>query len=634
MIIGTAGHIDHGKTSLIKALTGVDTDRLKEEKARGISIELGYAFLPLENGVLGFIDVPGHEKFVDHMVSGATGIDYVLLVVAADDGPMPQTAEHLDIVQLLGVRHGTIALTKIDRCDAARRAAAEKEIRALVADTFLRDAPIFPVSSLTREGLDALKAHLVTEAATAERARPGAGFRLAVDRCFTLDGVGTVVTGTAFAGAIRVGDEVIITPRGLSARVRSIHAQNRKSDVGRAGERCALALSGVVKEDIARGDWVVAPRLHAPTDRLDVRLRLSPRETKPLRHWTAVHLHLGAAHVMARIALLDVEQLAPGGACLAQIVTERPIGALAGDGFIVRDAAGARTLGGGQVLDPFPPARRRKTPQRLALLACMEEPDPGRRIVALVEQSPYGLDLAKALCAGNLAPEDIALGASTVRVRDQNIDRAFTAAAWDKLARHLLEQLAAFHAKHPYELGPDLGRIRRMWFPQLDPPVVAALAESLLAQRRLARSGPWWRLPEHQVRLTQREEDLAKRALGLVEAGGFNPPWVRDMARTLRVGESELRLLMLQLTRRGDVFQVVKDLFYSRSAIARLARIAKEIEDADGAVRAAAFRDRIGTGRKRAIQILEFFDRVAFTRRTRDDHRIRGDNLLRLEEHA
>src|SRR5262245_23142606 len=267
MIVGTAGHIDHGKTSLVKALTGVDTDRLKEEKARGISIELGYAYLPQADGsVLGFIDVPGHEKFVDHMVSGATGIDFVLLVIAADDGPMPQTLEHLEIVQLLGVREGAVALTKIDRVDAARRAEVEKEIRALVAQTFLKDARVFPVSSVSGEGLPGLKDFLSERSAQVRHARPGAGFRLAVDRCFTLGGTGTVVTGTVFAGEVKVGDEVTITPSGASARVRSIHAQNRAAQRGCAGERCALALPGIAKESIARGEWVVAPRLHAPHD--------------------------------------------------------------------------------------------------------------------------------------------------------------------------------------------------------------------------------------------------------------------------------------------------------------------------------------------------------------------------------
>ena len=634
MIVGTAGHIDHGKTSLVKALTGVDTDRLKEEKARGISIELGYAYAPLPSGeVLGFVDVPGHEKFVDHMVAGATGIDFVLLVIAADDGVMPQTVEHLDIVRLLGVDEGAVAMTKIDRCDGARRVACEREIRSLLADGPLAAAPILPVSSVTGEGVDALGDYLRERAARGVRRPAAAGFRLAVDRCFTLAGIGTVVTGTVFAGEVEVGSEVVVTPPGISVRVRSIHAQNRASEVGRAGERCALALAGVAKEAIGRGDWVVAPRLHAPTARFDARLVLSAREQRALKHWTSVHLHLGAAHVMARIALLDVETLAPGGECLAQLVPERPIGALAGDAFVVRDAAATRTLGGGRVLDPFAPVRKRKTVERLEALRRMAEPDPNLRCAALLEPA-QGLDLAAFLLGANLGPGDIALDPTIVRVCQGGVDRAFTAESWAILGARALGQLAEFHLKRPDELGPDLGRIRRMWFPQQDAAVVAAVAEGLLAEGRLARSGPWWHLPEHSVRLTAREETLAQRVLPLLESGAFDPPWVRDLARALGAGEQELRGLMLRLTRRGQIFQVVKDLFYARSAIAHLARVAKELEDEAGAVRAAQFRDRIGVGRKRAIQILEFFDRVGYTRRSRDDHRIRGDNLLRLEERA
>jgi selenocysteine-specific elongation factor len=314
MIVGTAGHIDHGKTSLVKALTGVDTDRLKEEKARGISIELGYAYLPLRGGeVLGFVDVPGHERFVDHMVAGATGIDYVLLVIAADDGPMPQTLEHLDIVELLGVRTGAVAMTKIDRVDDARREECRAQIGSLLQNTSLAGVPVFPVSSVSGEGLDALKEHLTREASSfAGRRSGGASFRLAVDRCFTLDGVGTVVTGTVSSGEVRVGDEVVVTPSGRTARVRSLHAQNRASTAGRCGERCALALAGLAKNDIARGEWIVAPRLHAPTSRFESRLRLSPRESRSLAHWSPVHLHLGTEHVMARVALLEGETLAPG----------------------------------------------------------------------------------------------------------------------------------------------------------------------------------------------------------------------------------------------------------------------------------------------------------------------------------
>ena len=635
MIVGTAGHIDHGKTSLVKALTGVDTDRLKEEKARGISIELGYAYQPLpDGGVLGFVDVPGHEKFVDHMVAGATGIDFVLLVVAADDGPMPQTMEHLDIVGLLGVCDGAIAMTKTDRVDDERRDACEREIRALVSASPLASAPIFRVSSVTGDGLAQLSDHLAEQAARTAAQRPGAGFRLAVDRCFTLDGVGTVVTGTVFSGEIRVGDEVVATPSGRSARVRSLHAQSRTATQGRAGQRCALALAGVAKSEIERGEWIAQPRLHAPTLRLDVDFTVSGREARALRHWASVHLHLGAAHVLARIALLEGETLAPGDTALAQIVTEQPVGALAGDAFILRDASGSRTVGGGRVLDPRGRERHRRAPERLEILRRLRAPSPNARLHALLAIAEGGVHLGRFAIDHNATPDELDPGPGAVRVARHGVDIVFGASAWDGLCGRLLARLARYHDEHPDETGPDLGRVRRMEFPRHEPAVVEALAAQLQDQGAIACSGPWWHLPQHTIRLTAREEILAQKVLPRLHAEGFAAPWVKDLAYALNVPEKEIRMLIRRLGARGDVFAIVKDLYYTRATVARMAQLAREIETAHGAVRAAVFRDRLGVGRKRAILILEFFDRVGFTRRYGDEHRVRGDSLLRIDDRA
>ncbi|HTS84749.1 MAG TPA: selenocysteine-specific translation elongation factor [Usitatibacter sp.] len=632
MIVGTAGHIDHGKTSLVKALTGVDTDRLKEEKARGISIELGYAYLPLRDGqVLGFVDVPGHERFVDHMVAGATGIDYVLLVIAADDGPMPQTLEHLDIVELLGVRRGAIAMSKIDRVDDARRAECRAQICALLASTSLAGAPMFDVSSATGEGLAELKEHLAHEAAAFEgRRSTGAAFRLAVDRSFTLDGVGTVVTGTVASGEVRVGDEVAVTPSGRIARVRSLHAQNRTSTAGRCGERCALALAGLAKEEVARGEWIVAPRLHAPTSRFEARLRLSARESRALAHWSPVHLHLGTEHVLARVALLEGETLPPGRDALAQIVSERPIGALSGDAFVIRDASASRTIGGGRVIEPAGRERHRRAPERIEVLRRFECEDPLERLRRALEVSPDGVDLAAFAIAHNTLIDERQLG-DAVRVVSGSLDFALSRSSWMRIRERLLAMLAEYHDRHPDELGPDLGRVRRMEFPRHDIALVEEAATSLLGEGKLSRNGPWWHLPSHSLKLTAQEEALAQRVLPRLEDERFDPAWARDLAHDLGAPENEMRALLRRLARRGEVFAIVKDLYFSRSAVAELAEIARSLEDECGAVRVAEFRDRAGIGRKRAVQVLEFFDRVGFTRRARDDHRIRADNLLKLE---
>ncbi|MEK7206452.1 MAG: selenocysteine-specific translation elongation factor, partial [Pseudomonadota bacterium] len=328
MIIGTAGHIDHGKTALIKALTGVDADRLKEEKARGITIDLGYAYAPLPDGeVLGFIDVPGHERFVHNMLAGVTGIDAVLLVVAADDGVMPQSREHLDILDLLGVTQGIVALTKIDRVSPERLIEVQAEIEQLLGGTGLTGSPVFPVSSIHGDGVGALRTHLQLAAATAQARANDGRFRLAVDRCFTLAGSGTVVTGTVFAGRVRVGDKLLVSPAGREVRVRGIHAQNRAAEQGEAGQRCALNLAGVEKNDIARGDWVLDPAAHAPTSRFDAQLHVPVSATRTLRHWTPVHVHLGSTDVMAHVSILAGTNIEPGASGFVQLVLEQPVGA-------------------------------------------------------------------------------------------------------------------------------------------------------------------------------------------------------------------------------------------------------------------------------------------------------------------
>ncbi|MBH1997102.1 MAG: selenocysteine-specific translation elongation factor, partial [Burkholderiales bacterium] len=394
MIVGTAGHIDHGKTTLTRALTGVHTDRLKEEQARGISIELGYAYLPLADGtVLGVIDVPGHEKFIRTMASGVTGIDFALLVVAADDGIMPQTHEHLAILQLLGVTRGAVALTKIDRADGARVAQVELEIEALLAGTPLAGSPIFPTAASRDNdpGVAALLAHLTQVARSLPQRDERRLFRLGVDRVFTLSGQGTIVTGTALAGRVQVGDMLQLAPGGAQARVRSIHAQNRAAGTGMAGQRLALNLAGIERERIERGNWIVAPELAQCSERLDVELTLLPDAGVQLKAWSPLHVHLGAAHQLARAVMLDGETLSPGQTGRVQLVFETPMHGVPGDRFVVRNAQATQTVGGGMVLDPFGPARKRRSPARLAWLAALAAFVAQGDIAALLAQSPLGL---------------------------------------------------------------------------------------------------------------------------------------------------------------------------------------------------------------------------------------------------
>ena len=627
MIIGTAGHIDHGKTSLVKALTGVDADRLKEEKERGITLDLGYAYTPLPDGeVLGFIDVPGHEKLVHNMLAGATGIDFVLLVVAADDGPMPQTREHLAILDLLGLSRGAVALTKIDCVSEERSMQAKAEIESLLQGTALEGSTIFPLSAVSGAGVDVLRHHL-EQAASSMTIRPEAGnFRLAVDRCFTLAGTGTVVTGTVFSGTVRVGDQLLLSPAGIAVRVRGIHAQNRQSGIGMTGQRCALNLAGTDfdKQDVRRGDWVLAEPAHGPTQRLDVRLQLLAGADKPLRHWSPVHFHLGAVDVMARVALLEQDKLEPGTSGLAQIVLDRTIGALRGDRFIIRDQSASRTVGGGRVLDPFPPERKRRTPERLAVLAALERPTAQEALQGMLEATPTGNDLNRFALSCNLSPSEFEKLCRDVPM--VVIDgTAFPIQAWESLRQSVLESLAEMHKQSPDLLGPDANRLRKIAAPRLSHAIFASLLATLRDEGRIMQSGPWLHLPEHRITLSAGDQIIWHKVAPLLLDQPFQPPRVRDLANTLKVSETRMRQLLQQLAAMGEVYRVAHDHYFMPQAVEQLETIIREIAtgQADGKITAALFRDRIGTGRKLAIQILEFFDASALTRRAGDAHHLR-----------
>ncbi|MCO4882791.1 selenocysteine-specific translation elongation factor [Paraburkholderia caribensis] len=636
MIVGTAGHIDHGKTTLVRALTGVDTDRLKEEKARGISIELGYAYTPLDNGdVLGMIDVPGHEKLVHTMAAGACGIDYALLVIAADDGIMPQTREHLAILQLLGVTRGALALTKTDRADAARIAQVHGEIRAWLAATPFADAPIFDTNATSSDdpGVRALSNHL-RDVAVAWHARRDDGlFRLAVDRVFTLAGQGTIVTGTVFAGRVATGDTLMLEPAHHAVRVRSIHAQNRAADVGRAGQRCALNLAGVDKDAIARGDWIVDGRLAKPGERFDVELTLLADADITLQHWAPLHVHIGTLHRVAHVALLEGDTLAAGCSARVQLVFDAPVCALPGDRFIVRNAQATRTVGGGRVLDPFGPPRKRRTAERRAWLDALQAWLDDGRIGPLLEEAPRGVTRSMLTQLTGLPADSLPLPADADEIalhgRDAGDAVVVLRTHWARLRSNVIAALDQYHERSPDELGPDAARLRRIAAPLVPDAMWRALIDSLVADGVVARSGPWLHLPGHSIALDSNEQGLADSLLPLLLEGRFDPPWVRDLAKTTGREEDAVRQVLRKLARQGDVHQVVRDLFYHRDVVHELARLVAGIANGHGgALGASGFRDATGLGRKRAIQILEFFDRIGYTRFQRDVHWLRPDSQL------
>jgi len=624
MIVGTAGHIDHGKTALIKALTGTDADRLAEEKARGITIDLGFAYADLGDGTItGFVDVPGHERLIHTMLAGAGGIDFTLLVVAADDGVMPQTREHLAILDLLGISEGIVALAKADLASPERRAEAVADIRAALAGTGLADAPILPVSARTGEGIEALRAALAAAEAQAV-ARENAGLmRFAVDRSFTLSGAGTVVTGMMLSGRVALDDIVTVSPSGLTARVRGIHAQNRKAAEGLAGQRCALNLAGerVTKDAIHRGDNVLSPSLHAPTGRIDAVLTVLASQDKPVGTWFPARLHSHAVEAGARVVPLE-GPVAPGGEGLVQLVLDRPIAAAVGDRFILRDTSASRTIGGGRFLDLRPPARKRGTPERLAFLAAARNADPARALAGLLAVAPVDLPVFlrdRALADGALPALLTAAKAETVG------SLALSSKALEGLRAGLAEQLAAFHAENPDLAGIGRERLRLALSPRLPKDAFLALLKEEAAAGRVVLDGAFLRLPGHEVRLSPADEELWQRIRPhLLGDARFRPPRVRDFAETFGVDERTVRRVLKLAQKLGRADEIAHDHFFSRETVREMADIVRDVaaKAEDGWFTAAAFRDRVENGRKVAIQTLDFFDRLGLTLRKGDLRRI------------
>lgn len=630
MIIATAGHIDHGKTALIKALTGVDADRLPEEKKRGITVDLGFAYQRAGSGAsLGFVDVPGHEKLVRTMVAGAIGVDFVMLVVAADDGIMPQTREHLAILDLLGIRRGVIVITKIDKVANNRIGSVLGETHALVDGTILAGSPILPVSAQRGDGIGELKAMLEAAANDAGPRAGGGRFRLAVDRAFTLAGTGLVVTGTVHAGRVAVGERLLLAPQGREVRVRGLRVQNEAADSGGAGQRCALNITGarVEKADISRGDWIVVPEIAEPTCRADVRLRLLPTETRALRHWTPVHIHIGAADISGRIALLEGASLAPGAGALGQIVLDKPTLALTGDRFVLRDQSAQRTIGGGGVIDPRPPQRNARKPERLAFLKALGEPDDSVALDALIAAARNGVDRDHLSFARNLEPATLAALCTARDIVEVPVAKGallFSRARWDEIRGGVVAALETYQEKNPDSFGATMIEVLRTVAPAARPAHAAAL-EQLIAEKAVVRFGQLVHLPGHAVKLSLEEENIWFETAQAMRGRGLDPPRLAVIAEMLKLDEAQIKPLFEKLGRMGELTRVSKVYFVLPEIVAKLAVTGRDCAERHEAkiLTVGQFREATGISRHAVMPVLEFFDRVGFTSRHQDGRRIR-----------
>ncbi|MGL4429074.1 MAG: selenocysteine-specific translation elongation factor [Silvania sp.] len=610
MIIATAGHVDHGKTTLLQAITGVNADRLPEEKKRGMTIDLGYAYWPQPDGrVLGFIDVPGHEKFLSNMLAGVGGIDHALLVVACDDGVMAQTREHLQILQLTGNPQLTVALTKADRVDEAQVEAVREQVQATLREYGFADADLFVTVATEGRGIDALRDHLqqLPARAHADHQR----FRLAIDRAFTVKGAGLVVTGTALSGEVRIGDSLWLTGVNKPVRIRGLHAQNQPVDQAQAGQRIALNLVGdTEKAQLNRGDWLLSDAPPEPATRLIVALQ----GDVPLTQWQPLHIHHAASHVTGRVSLLE--------GALAELVFDAPLWLADNDRLVLRDISARITLAGARVVTLNPPRRGKRKPEYLHWLATLAQAGDDREaLLAHLERGAVDLDAfgwarqlnGEGLRALTQQPSFIQAGTSLL-----NMD---VAARWQ---RKILDTLATYHQQHQDEPGPGRERLRRMALPMEDEALVLRLIERMRESGDLRSYHGWLHLPNHKAGFTPEQQAIWQQAEPLF---GDEPWWVRDLARETATDEGTMRQVLRHAAQQGLITAIVKDRYYRNDRIVIFANLIRALDQERGSTCAADFRDRLNVGRKLAIQILEYFNRIGFTRRRGNDHLLR-DALL------
>ena len=618
MIIGTAGHIDHGKTSLVKCLTGIDADRLPEEKARGITIDLGFAYVPNGRGqTIGFVDVPGHEKFVHTMAAGATGIDHGLLVVAADDGIMPQTKEHLRILDLLGVPEITIALTKIDLVDQARVVEVTKDIQAYLASTRFNGASVYSVSTRSNEGLESLQQALFAKVDQEQVDRP-AHFRLAIDRVFVVKGVGVAITGAVTAGQIKVGDTLLLTPKLNKVKVRSIHAQNTPAEEAGVGTRCGIVISGVEYSEVTRGQWLVAPELHQLTQRFDCMLTVPVDAERSIKDGEMLLLHHGTEHLSTRMILLNGSEATPGTTVYAQCAFDKPMSVCWHDRIVFRDSSARHTLAGGLVLDIDPPIRGRKKPERIEILDRLVSDDSQEVFSQILANSIEPICVSTWAFATNRLVDpliDLAKEARATQLEVDGLIYALGGNAQSYIQSRVRTCLEKFHADDPDEPGVAMERLRRMACPLISTTLFKAWVTEEIKSKSLALTGSFVHLPDHKVELTPKEQVIWERIYPRLIDGQYDPPWVRDLASALGEPEANIRMLLRKVSRTSGLVQLVPDLFYPISTMRIMADIIRDIVETDGHVTVISFKDRVGLGRKRAIQILEAFDRLGFTRR-------------------
>lgn len=629
VIIGTAGHVDHGKTALIKALTGIDTDRLQEEKKRGITIELGFAHLDWPDGTqAGIVDVPGHEKFIRNMLAGAGGIDLAMLVVAADEGFMPQTIEHMNILTLLGIQDGVTVITKADMVEPEWLEMMQEEIAERVKGTFLEGKPIMTVSAYTGQGIPELKAKLYELVQKAGEKSARIPFRLPIDRVFSVDGFGTVVTGTLIEGCLHEGEPAELVPSGAATRIRNLQVHGKSVETAYAGQRVAVNLGGLKKSDVKRGDTVAKPGSVPISRMLDVKLTNLPDSQRIITNDMQVHLYHGSMVLLCKVVLLDRDELQPGESGYAQLRLTENIACKNGDRFVIRFYSPLETIGGGVILDDMPRRHKRNVPAVLEALKIKESGSQGDQVLQLLREMALTLPDKKKLAAKLQENEETLEQELTTLLQEGKIveplpGRYVASAVLDTVAASVKNQLAGYHKQNPLHAGMKAAELRQKVFKFMEQTCADALLAELCREGLIRREGERYAMSDFAVHYTKRQTAIKAKLLDIYEKAGIEPGTVEEISALFAANEkADLKQVLDSVLSSGELIMLSPQLCYSPSAYGKALEAAKALFAENETVTLAQMRDALGTSRKFALAILEYFDRNYYTRKDGDARKI------------
>ncbi len=631
IILGTAGHIDHGKTSLIKTLTGIDTDRLKEEKLRGITIELGFASLDLPGGQhLGIVDVPGHEKFVKNMVAGATGIDIVTMIIAADEGVMPQTREHMEICTLLDIKHGFVVLTKIDMVDEEWLELVTEDVSEFVQGTFLENSPILPVSSTTGQGLQELTQSLDKLCENIPGHTSSGLFRLPVDRVFTMKGFGTVITGSLYSGKISTGDTIMVYPSGITSKVRGIQVHNQSVDEAESGMRTAINFQGLEKASANRGDVLSTPNALKSSYMLDVTLNFLKSNEKPLKNRTRVRFHSGTSEIMGNLILLDREELKPGESIEAQIRLDSPVACVRDDRYVLRSYSPVRTIGGGKLLNPIPKKHKRFKPEIIDGLKRLVAGTPEEIISLHVEQAGYsGVSFSDLKIMTNLPEKHLqntmsALLSKRAVIQADRENRVYIHEnTIENLDRKTLALLGKYHSANPLKEGMPREELKTKLPSVLHPKLFNLILSQMIKENKIVGEENTVRLAGYKVSMEVDQEDISRKILKTYLQAGLTPPYFKELGKTLDINTGNAKDVLMHLVDQGKITRVKDDLYYHSDVVNDLKNRLVDFFTTHEEITTPQFKEMTGASRKYVIPLIEYFDAIKLTIRIGDIRKLR-----------